>query len=387
MKTRTLILALMLVMTSSHVMAQGRQNKEKQVEKTVMNNILTRTSVRRYQDKAVEAYKVENLLKAGMAAPSAVNRQPWHFVVVDDKDVLQGLAKANPNAGMAARAPLAIVVCGDMNKALEGDGRDFWIHDTSAATENILLAANGMGLGAVWTGTYPNLERCKAVRKVLNLPESMIPLCTIVIGYPDNMPSPKQKFKEENISYNSFGKKYTPATPVIQNGGFVEFDVQETSFENPFNIFTGWGMLLCAGDREKSNAMTIGWGGLGTIWGQNNMVTVYVAEKRYTKKFMDKSKYFTIMAFDEKHQNVLQYMGTKSGADGDKAAALGLHTAYTENGTPYYEEASMVLECELMYADAFEKENMRDIPARLYANFPAGVHTFYIGRIVKALKK
>ena len=118
------MLALMLVMTSSHVMAQGRQNKEKQVEKTVMNNILTRTSVRRYQDKAVEAYKVENLLKAGMAAPSAVNRQPWHFVVVDDKDVLQGLAKANPNAGMAARAPLAIVVCGDMNKALEGGGRD-----------------------------------------------------------------------------------------------------------------------------------------------------------------------------------------------------------------------------------------------------------------------
>ena len=168
---------------------------------------------------------------------------------------------------------------------------------------------------------------------------------------------------------------------------FKEYNVQQADDINPFNIFTGWGLLLCAGDKESSNAMTIGWGGLGTIWGRNNMVTVYVAEKRYTKKFMDKSPYFSIMAFDESHRDVLRYMGTKSGRDGDKAKALGLHVAYTENGTPYYEEASMVWECELMYSDVFRKENMKAVPSRLYSNFPSGIHSFYIGRIVKAMKK
>ena len=180
---------------------------------------------------------------------------------------------------------------------------------------------------------------------------------------------------------NSMAQEEKAATP------FQEYNVMQSDDVNPFKFFTGAGLLLCAGDKDSSNAMTIGWGGLGTLWGRNNMVTVFVAEKRYTKKFMDKARYFTIMAFDRDHVNVLRYMGTKSGRDGDKAEALGLHTAYTENGTPYYEEASMVWECEIMYSDIFRKENMREVPARLYSNFPSGVHTFYIGRVVKALKK
>ncbi len=384
MKTKNIMLAMAFVLCCGQASAQMRVGKEKQIENIVMNNILTRTSVRQYQDRSVENDKVEKLLRAGMSAPSAVNRQPWHFVVVDDKEVLGALAKANPNAGMAAKAPLAIVVCGDMNKALSGGGRDFWIQDASAATENILLAANGLGLGAVWTGTYPNMERCKDVTKVLKLPENIIPLCTIVIGYPLEQQEPKQKFKEENISYNVYGGKYSISPNAV--GSFKEFDVQEFNIENPFNIFTGWGMLLCSGNKETNNAMTIGWGGLGTLWGPNNTVTVYVAKSRHTKKFMDNSKYFTIMAFDEKHQNVLQYMGTHSGRDGDKAAALGLHTSYTENGTPYYEEASMVLECEMMYSDVFKKENMREVPLKRYENSD-DIHSFYIGKIVKAMKK
>ena len=169
---------------------------------------------------------------------------------------------------------------------------------------------------------------------------------------------------------------------------FRAIDVRKEFADNPFDIFTGKGMLLCAGDREKSNAMTIGWGGLGTLWGRNDAVTVYVAEKRHTKLFMDKATNFTVMAFDkEKQANILDYMGRNSGRDGDKAAALGLHLAYTERGTPYYEEAEMVLECELMYAAPFDPVGMRDVPQKLYANFPAGVHTMYIGRIVQALSR
>ena len=118
-----------------------------------------------------------------------------------------------------------------------------------------------------------------------------------------------------------------------EESGFTKFDVREDFTENGFQWFHD-AELLAAGDKEKSNAMTIGWGGIGTLWGRTAL-TVYVAEKRYTKEFMDKSQYFTVMAFDVKDSKVLNYMGTKSGRDGDKAQALGLHTAYTANGTPY----------------------------------------------------
>ena len=168
---------------------------------------------------------------------------------------------------------------------------------------------------------------------------------------------------------------------------FREIDVHREFPGNPFTWFTGRGLLLCAGDRESSNAMTIGWGGLGTLWGRD-AVTVYVAERRHTKAFMDRSARFTVMAFDKaKQADVLDYMGRHSGRDGDKAAALGLHTAFTEAGTPYYEEAQLVLECELMYSAPFDTAGMKVVPAGLYANFPAGVHTMYIGRLVKALEK
>lgn len=198
-------LALALVFLSYKLaVKEDEKAKEQDSSEVVINNILKRTFVRSYEDRAVESEKVEKLLRAGMAAPTAVNKQPWHFIVITDKNQLQKLSEANPNAGMAAKAPLAIVVCGDMDKALEGDAREFWVQDCSAATENILLAATGMGLGAVWTGTYPSKERCAAVADVLRLPETLIPLNTIVIGYPDTEPTPKDKWKKENISYNVY---------------------------------------------------------------------------------------------------------------------------------------------------------------------------------------
>ena len=164
-----------------------------------------------------------------------------------------------------------------------------------------------------------------------------------------------------------------------------EFDINEDFSFNAFNWFDD-ALILCSGDRSRRNAMTIGWGGIGTLWGRNNTVTVYVAEKRYTKEFMDRYEYFTVMAFSDKE--VLRYMGRNSGRDGDKGAALGLHLAYTENGTPYYEEADLVLECRTMYSQEFDPGHFRsDIPRRMYENFPAGLHSMYIGEVVKAMKK
>ena len=172
--------------------------------KAVVECIMTRTSIRQYTDQTVSADTIETLLRAGMAAPTAVNKQPWHFVAITDREKLDGIAIANPNAGMVKKAPLAIVVCGDMKKALEGPARAFWIQDCSAATENILLAAHALGLGAVWTGLYPNEDRAKAVSELLKLPETIIPLCAIVIGYPSEQPQPKDKWLPENVSYNEY---------------------------------------------------------------------------------------------------------------------------------------------------------------------------------------
>ena len=171
-------------------------------EQAVLDNIATRTSIRDYEARPVEKEKIEKMLRAAMAAPTAMNKQPWHFVVVDQRNVLDALAGANPYAKMLKKAPLAIVVCGNTDKMIEGDGRDFWIQDASAATENLLLAAHAMGLGAVWTGAYPSEERCISISKVLSLSDNLIPLNMIVVGYPAEQPQPKQKFKEENISYN-----------------------------------------------------------------------------------------------------------------------------------------------------------------------------------------
>ena len=187
----------------------------------------------------------------------------------------------------------------------------------------------------------------------------------------------------------------TPAFAQEENG-FKKFNVREDFTENGFQWFHD-DELLAAGDKEKSNAMTIGWGGIGTLWGRTAL-TVYVAEKRYTKEFLDKAEYFTVMAFDVEQsrsaegrlqgKKVLNYMGTKSGRDGDKAQALGLHTAYTANGTPYYTEAAMVIECKIMYAAPFEPQYFKsDAPKKMYANFPAGIHSMYIGEVVNSWKK
>jgi len=178
------------------------------------------------------------------------------------------------------------------------------------------------------------------------------------------------------------------AMPVMaqEEYGYKKINVVEDFSDNGFQWFRD-AQLLASGNKEKSNAMTIGWGGIGTLWGKPAM-TVYVAEQRYTKQFMDASEYFTVMTFGVENSKVLTYMGTKSGRDGDKAAALGLHTAYTPNGAPYYTEAEMVIECKTMYAAPFDPKYFKsEVPRNRYKDSPAGIHTMYIGEVTNAWKK
>lgn len=170
-----------------------------------IQNILTRTSVRQYQpDRTISRDTVETLMRAAMAAPTALNKQPWAFIAIDDRAALDSLSKALPYARMLPQASLAIVTCGDLSKAIESENaeRGFWIQDVSAATENLLLAAHALGLGAVWTGVYPDSVRVQAVKQQLGLPETVIPLSVVPIGFPIGDQSPKDKWQADNVHFN-----------------------------------------------------------------------------------------------------------------------------------------------------------------------------------------
>lgn len=164
---------------------------------------MTRTSIRAYIDKPVEDEKIEKVLKAGMSAPTAGNKQPWNFVVVTDKNILRAVPLKLEYAKPVAAAPLAIVVCGDLNKTFDGEGQEYWVQDLSAASQNILLASHSLGLGAVWCGVYPISERVNYIKDLLNLPDNIIPLNIIAIGYPNQNPLPKNKWNNNLIHYNN----------------------------------------------------------------------------------------------------------------------------------------------------------------------------------------
>ena len=211
MKKSLLALAVVLLSLGA-CNTPGEETKDEKTAtadngQAAIENIMTRTSIRQFKnDQPVEQEKIDIMLKAAMAAPTAVNLQPWHFIVINDKKTIDLLSGQQPT-----NAPLLIAVCGDLDKTTMPDGKgklpDFWIQDVSAATENLLLAAHAQGLGAVWTGVYPVMERTAEVANVLNCPKNIVPLALVRVGYPDESPEPKNKFKEENISYNKFGSK------------------------------------------------------------------------------------------------------------------------------------------------------------------------------------
>lgn len=167
----------------------------------VLRNIETRATVRAFKKDEVPDYMIETLLKAGMAAPTALNAQPWHFIVIRDRGLLSSLSVASPHTGVLADAPLAIAVCGDLNKKLKSAEGIYWQYDACAATENILLAAHSMGLGATWTGSYPVEERYQVARKVLSLPDNIVPISIIALGFPAIHVEAKDKWNPDNVSY------------------------------------------------------------------------------------------------------------------------------------------------------------------------------------------
>ncbi len=166
-----------------------------------MQAIFNRRSIRKYTDKVVSEDLIEKILRAGMAAPSAGNEQPWHFIVIDDKDVLNEIPKFHPYSQMLKQASNAIVVCGDRSlQKYEG----YWVQDCSAAMQNMLLTAQDLGLGAVWLGVYPVQERVSGLKKLLSLPEGVTPLSIMSLGYPAETKEPEDRFNPSRIHKNGW---------------------------------------------------------------------------------------------------------------------------------------------------------------------------------------
>lgn len=199
MKIKTLLVALAALTLMNACNTKSVSNP---VE-AVLENIHARKSVRQFTDEPVSQEQIETMLKAAMAAPTAVNYQPWRFVVITERARLDAMAEVLPYAKMLKQAPLAIVVCGETTW-FEGRENTYWQQDCSAATQNILLAAEALGLGAVWTGVYPNMELARPLAEFLGLPGNVQPLCCIPIGHHDGTTQPKDKWKPENIHYEKW---------------------------------------------------------------------------------------------------------------------------------------------------------------------------------------
>lgn len=161
-----------------------------------LENLLTRRTIRRFTQEAVTEAEIETMLRAAMAAPSAGNQQPWHFITITDRAVLDQLPDIQPHCRQMLLAPLAILVCADVTvERHEG----FWVQDCAAAAENILLAAHAQGLGGSWCGLYPRTPWCEGVARLLDLPHHVQPLCLLAIGHPDEEKAPSDRFRRERI--------------------------------------------------------------------------------------------------------------------------------------------------------------------------------------------
>ncbi len=166
--------------------------------------ILTRRSVRAYANVPVTDQQLETLLRCAMAAPSTVDNRDWAFIVVRDREILSRIeANQEGNAHMLSTAPCAIVACGDLNLAHKPD-IDYWMQDVSAATENIIIAANAMGLGTCWLGTYPVRRRVEGLQKILNLPEHIVPLAVLSVGTPARKPGKKDAYEPQKVRYEKW---------------------------------------------------------------------------------------------------------------------------------------------------------------------------------------
>jgi len=168
----------------------------------ILEVIYSRRSIRKYQEKPVTREMLTDLLKAGMAAPSACNNQPWEFIAVDDESVMEDL-RGNLRNG-PYNAPAAIIPLYNEKIGNNTNCNPFWQQDLSAAVENIMIAAAGMELGTVWLGTHPKQETIAKVQKILGIPEEIVPLAVIYVGYPQDKPEAGTKYNEDRVHWNQY---------------------------------------------------------------------------------------------------------------------------------------------------------------------------------------
>ena len=174
-----------------------------QTEVSSIDGILGRRSIRVFKDQEVADTTIECLLKAAMAAPSAVAKDPWRFVIVRKKETRHALAEALPNGKMLEHAPLCITVCGDLDHTHDKQ-LSYLIQDSSAAIQNILLAAHFLGLGACWLGVHPREERIHSLRSILSIPEAILPLSCIAVGHPAEKKESRTRFNTAYIHYDQW---------------------------------------------------------------------------------------------------------------------------------------------------------------------------------------
>lgn len=169
----------------------------------LMEAIHTRRSIRKFTDKDVPDAAIKQILEAAMMAPSAGNAQPWQFVVTTDRERLDATQHFHPHLKMVAQAPVGILLCGDLSlEKYPG----FWVQDCSAAMQNMLLAIHDLGLGAVWTGVYPDKGNIQKFSDLFNLPTNVVPLGFVPLGWPDQHPKSTSRYKQDRVHYETYSK-------------------------------------------------------------------------------------------------------------------------------------------------------------------------------------
>lgn len=210
---KRMILAGTLV--AAIVVAAACGKEAQPAQKSALEVIKARTSIRSFTGEKLSEEQLNTLLAAAMAAPTAANEQPWRFIVITDDEVKAGLYSGEVHKKMVVSAGAVIIVCGETTRLRKPKDADenaepvpvpnpYWYEDCSAATENLLLAATAMDLGAVWLSCYPIERSVNRIREYLGIPESVTPLAIVPVGYPAENPAPKNKWKTENIHYNKW---------------------------------------------------------------------------------------------------------------------------------------------------------------------------------------
>lgn len=165
--------------------------------------IKKRRSVRKFKDISIDDQQITCILEAAMAAPSAVAKDPWRFIIVRDKANLKNIAGFLPNGSFLPESGLGVVVCGDIDVA-HSNSISYMLQDCSAAIENMLLAVSALNLGACWLGVHPREDRIENLKRFFDLPENIIPMAVVAIGVPENVPSPRTRYNEDYVKYEKW---------------------------------------------------------------------------------------------------------------------------------------------------------------------------------------